>query len=436
MVVYAPAADAERTPLGSRSVSLLGGALVLGEDRVPAGRSRWRAAARFDEDAVTLAAEAAAQVLPDTLDRVGSIILATVTPPYSGGGSVQALAEILGMQGPVFALDLCGSARDGVAALRLAAALVRETGPVLVCAAHAGWGESPAGDGAVALLLGDNDAAAATEAAGEPLAKITPAASSAIELRDRWQLRGEAVSREADRSFVQSIGTERMARELLAGVPASLAGQVILVGPDAQASAGVERSLDGVKDAVTGHTGRLGAAHPLVRLLAALDGPPSLVVAVANGLAEAVHVAPGAAAADVARATRELCEHGGTQLERAPAAASTPDFDPYASAPRAWRDRDVDLRLRGLVGPADGLAIVPGRKHPLGTVVARTQDFVYPAAPSTELAVVAMDDGGQFYGQVAVGEHAAIGDRVELVPRRLHHGGGTIQYFWKVKPCP
>jgi uncharacterized OB-fold protein len=46
-----------------------------------------------------------------------------------------------------------------------------------------------------------------------------------------------------------------------------------------------------------------------------------------------------------------------------------------------------------------------------------------------------MDDGGQFYGQVAIGEHVAIDDRVELVPRRLHNGGGMIQYFWKVRPC-
>ena len=32
-------------------------------------------------------------------------------------------------------------------------------------------------------------------------------------------------------------------------------------------------------------------------------------------------------------------------------------------------------------------------------------------------------------------DYEAIGDRVELVPRRLHEGGDVIQYFWKVKPC-
>jgi uncharacterized OB-fold protein len=95
----------------------------------------------------------------------------------------------------------------------------------------------------------------------------------------------------------------------------------------------------------------------------------------------------------------------------------------------------VDLRLKGLVGPPEGLSVVPGRRHPRGKVIAWTNDYVYPPTTSTEMAVVEMDDGGQFYGQVAIGEHAAIGDRVELVARRLHHGGGMIQYFWKVRPC-
>jgi uncharacterized OB-fold protein len=414
-------------------VSLLGGAFVVGEDRVAVGRGRRRAAARPDEDAVTMAAEAAAGVLPDELERVGSIILASITPPYSGGGSVQALAELLGLHGSVFALDLSASARDGLAAVRLAAALARDSGPVLLCAAHVGWNDPSSGDGAVALLLGHG--AAPIIGSGEVLATITPAASSAIELRDRWQLRGEQPWREADRSFVQAIGTEQLARDLLARIPEPLGGQAIVVGPDPRASAAVERSLGGAKDPVTWHTGQLGAAHPLLRLLAALDETPQLVVAVSNGLAEAVHVAPTEAGAHVAAAVRQRCEQGGTDLERARAFPHTPEFDPYASAPRAWRDRDIDLRLKGLVGPADGLPVAPGRKNPVGTVLARTRDYVYPGADSTELAVVATDAGGQFYGQAAMGEHVAIGDRVELVPRRLHHGGGMIQYFWKVRPC-
>jgi hypothetical protein len=185
---------------------------------------------------------------------------------------------------------------------------------------------------------------------------------------------------------------------------------------------------------VTPHTGVVGAAHPLLRLIAGLDSA-SLVVSLSNGLGEAVHVAPTPAGGTLAQEARELTQNGGNRLDHAVATAFAADFDPYASGPRAWRDRDVDLRLAGLVGGPDGLPVVPGRVHPAGTVIAWTNDYVYPPTNSTEMAVVEMDDGGQFYGQVAIGEHVSIGDRIELVPRRLHHGGGLIQYFWKVKPC-
>ena len=51
---------------------------------------------------------------------------------------------------------------------------------------------------------------------------------------------------------------------------------------------------------------------------------------------------------------------------------------------------------------------------------------------STGMAVVALDGGARFYGQVVPSASVEIGDRVRLVPRRLHLGGGAVQYFWKV----
>jgi hypothetical protein len=419
-------------PVGARlSCVLLSAAAVVGLDRVPVGRSGRRAVARADEDAVTLAAEAAALALPEALERVGAIVLVTTTPPYREGGAVQALAELLGLQGGVFGLELSAGDRDGLAAVRVAAGLARGGGPVLICAAHAGLGDRTRGDGAVALLVGDDHAA---ESNGGGLARLTPAGSLAIEFRDRWRLPDDREFREADRSFVQEIGTDRLTRELIEQVGDGLEAPVLIVGPDSRASAKLERSLGGPADPVTAHTGVVGVAHPLLRLLAGLEAP-CLVVSVSNGLGEAVRVDPTPAGSELAGEVRELAEHGGSRVEQATPAAFAADFDPFASGPRAWRDRDVDLRLKGLVGPPEGLPVVPGRRHPQGRVIAWTNDHVYPPTTSTEMAVVDMDDGGQFYGQVAIGEHTAIGDRVELVPRRLHHGGGMIQYFWKVRPC-
>ena len=69
-----------------------------------------------------------------------------------------------------------------------------------------------------------------------------------------------------------------------------------------------------------------------------------------------------------------------------------------------------------------------------GTVVTETRDHAYPVSRSTGMAVVELDGGGRFYGQVVPSAQVAIGDRVRIVPRRLHDGGGAAQYFWKLAP--
>jgi hypothetical protein len=419
--------DAVRASAG-HPAALLGASVALAEDRVPAGRGGRRAVARPDEDAVTLSAEAAARVLPIDLERVGAIVLATTTPPYTTGASVQTLAELLGLQGDVFGIELTASTRDGLAALRVAAGLARPGAPVLVCAAHAAPGDRTTGDGAIALLVGDVD----DDADGEGLAVITPAAAMAVELRDRWRLAGAAADRHADRSFVQTVGTERLARDLHALVAPEHQAPPLVVGPESRGSATVERALGGAGDDVTAHCGVIGAAHPLIRLLAALTAP-RLALSISNGLGEALHARPAGDAAALVAAIRDELEHGGREADAPMRVPEAADFDPFASGPRAWRDRGVDLRLDGLIGPPPSAP--PGRLHPTGTVIAWTRDRVYPGAPGTEMAAVRMANGSQFFGQVAMGETVSIGDPVELVPRMLHHGGEMIQYFWKVKPC-
>jgi hydroxymethylglutaryl-CoA synthase len=131
------------------AVSVLDGSLAL-----PATAVRSRAVADGDEDAVTLAAEAALPLLAEADRRPGVLILATTSPPYDEGGSVQALAELTGLAGDIVALELNSSLRDSLTAVRVAGALVAaHGGTALVCAAHRAHGEKDAGDGAVALLL-------------------------------------------------------------------------------------------------------------------------------------------------------------------------------------------------------------------------------------------------------------------------------------------
>jgi hydroxymethylglutaryl-CoA synthase len=409
---------------GGHLAEILDGALALPARRVPARRGR-RAAADPDEDALTLAATAALDLLARREGPPpGALLLATTSAPYDAGGNVQVVAEIAGLAGDLFAAELTATPRDGLAALRLGAALAAAgPGPVLVVAANVRGPGAPEdeGDGAAALLVGD----------GGGVARLAPGRARTHELRDRWRLAGERETREGDPSFCFAPSAD-----LLARVADGADGQLAVAGPSARLDARLE---GGPGDPVAARAGRLGAAHALARLLVALDRPVT-VAAAASGHAEACASAPLPGAAAVAERARATVAAG----RDADAPLPAPDgsgLDPYQSGPRAWRERGQELRLEGRrdprgrprfpPGPGDGEAVPLGRA---GTVLTHTRDRAYPGAAETGMAVVDVDGGGRFYGQVVPSGQVAVGQRVRLVPRRLHEGGGMMQYFWKVAP--
>ena len=424
------------------SVQLQSAGIALPADRAPARRGR-RCAARPDEDAVTLAADAALAALAAAPAPPAALLLATTTPPYDEGGSAQVLAELVGLEANVFVAELSASARDGLAALRIADGLVASGGgPVLICAAHRrrADGDGDSGDGAVALLVGEE----------EGVAQLTPGLSHAEELRDRWRLPGDVSPREADTSFSEEFGASRVAALLaeraldavpaLSGAGAGEPPAVHLAGPSLRSAARVERALGGPGDAAGARTGVLGAAHCLLRVLTALDAP-ALVVSASGGMADALRVEPGDGAAELAGEVRSAAA-GGDDVTAPMPAPKQEGFAPYASSPRAWRERGQDLALAGILSngrilypPPAGVVGERRRLARAGTVLTWTRDHVYPGADGVEMAVVTLDDQCRFYGQVASGESVALGDRVRLVPRRLHTGGGIVQYYWKVATC-
>jgi hydroxymethylglutaryl-CoA synthase len=426
-------------PIGS----LLATGAALPADRVPIGRAR-RCAARPDEDAVTLAAEAGYEALAAGGGGAPTaLILAGTTLPYDEGGSVQALAELLGMDDAIFATELSATIRDGLAAVRVGLALAGANGaPVLVCAGHAthGAGDAESGDGAVALLLGP-------AGCDDALAELRMGPSHVEELRDRWRLRGDDAPRDGDASFIGDFGATRLGSSVGRAAAGDSGLPVAVAALNARAAGKAERALGGPGDDLVARTGILGAAHPLLRLVCGLDAP-RVVLAAAGGLADSLTVIP-APAADATAASLRARAAGGVDRDTPVPAPSGEGFEPYSSGPRAWRERGQDLRLEGVrygerlffpppaAPPADdpdatGEVVALART---GTVLTQTRDHVYPGGDVTGMAVLDLDDGARFYGQVIMGEQVDIGDRVRLVPRRLHEGGGVVQYFWKAAPC-
>jgi hypothetical protein len=426
------------------SFALLAATVALPVERVPRRGGR-RCCAPFDQDAVTLATEAVLALCELSDSPPAALLLVTVSPPYDEGGNAQLVAEMAGLGEAIFCAELTATPRDGLAALRLANGLIAAGGgPVIVCGAHRARlsGEREAGDGAVALLV-DGDGGVAT---------VTPGPTHVEELRDRWRLTGDLTPREADPSFTDELGAPRVASLVAAAasqlMPATVgpgesegwSPQPAICAGSVRASARAERALGGSGDPAVARTGVLGAAHPLLRVALAADRP-TVVVAASGGLGEAALVTPDDGAAELAAGVQARVD-GGRDVDSVPGEPAQVGFAPYASAPRAWRERAQDLRLEGVFhegrvrfpppagveGPSRGLA----RR---GRVLTWTRDHVYPGADTVDMAVVALDDGNRFYAQVAAGDEVAIDDEVKLVPRRLHAGGGVVQYFWKVASC-
>jgi len=425
------------------SAWLLDCGVTIGGLRVSARRAR-RAVAHADEDALTLAADAAAIALREASAQPDVVIFASLSPPYAEGGSAQLLVELLRLPAEVVVAELGATLRDGLLALRLADGLLAAGAQrVLVVAAHrARPDEREAGDGAVALLL----------ARERGLARLTPQAAHAEELRDRWRLPGDLALHSADPSFADVFGATRIAALLASGRQQPDAPRVAVSGPAPAAAARVEHELGGPGDALVDRTGVLGAAHPLLRLLDSLERP-TLLLAASGGLGESLLCEPRPEAHALVTKVRDAVA-GGIEVEAAQAFPRA-DFHPYQSAPRAWRERGQDLRLEGLrfgdrVHYPPPAVPPPGHEHETGvpvalartgTVLTQTRDHVYPGASLTQMVVLDLDDGARFYAQVAAGEELEIGARAQLVPRRLHDGGseaGTnfIQYFWKASRCP
>lgn len=395
--------------------------LALPRHRVRRGRTTVAAGA-FDDDTVTLAAEATLELLERTSARPAALLLATVSAPLREGGAVQVLAELTGLAGVgLHVQEHSGTTAAAGAALVSATALVSAgIAPVIVVAADTRRDADgrPYGDGAVAVLIDTQGA----------VGRLSHAGSAAEAFMDRW--------RDDDDDRVR-VGDD----SLLPFGPAP-AHQRALVGDD-------DTLLISVTAPTIERGGLLGcAALPAAMLLdCERDGPTTLVVS-AGGVTHALRFEPGPGLPHAAAAARAVVAAGVDQAP--PVVGRLTGFDPYSSGPRAWRDRHQDLALEGVRCTACGQVLFPAppscpvdgpdaklepwRLGRTGSVLTCTRDHLFPLGAPITMCVVEVDGGGRFYGQTAGGQTVGIGDRVRLVPRLLHEGGGRPQYFWKVQP--
>jgi hydroxymethylglutaryl-CoA synthase len=432
-----------------------------------------RAVANHDEDSLTMAAEAGLAALGDgdgaNLDLV---CLASTTAPYAEKSSAAVLAAVLDCGPAAGVADLGGSLRAGTTALRLALDAVRagSAREALVATAdlrlappgsdlEAAWG-----DGAAAVRVGLGDGV---------IARLLGAASHTHEFFDVWRLAETRFPVEGDPAFVRAYGYERLMAEAVrrlfaeTGVPPEAVRRAAVYAPDPRLALPILRSLglgEGVVPRVPLLTriGNTGVASPLLALVACLEeaepGDPILIVGYGSG-ADALLFEATDRVRDIDRsrsvsaqvaAGRPLQHYG--KFLRFRRLVETDPSRAFTGLPVMEREERQNLRLYGQRCAACGAVQYPrrhvcwqcsGKELPdyrlsrRGRVFTFTKDHLVPSPdPPTVMVAADLDGGGRFYTQLTDGDPDAVAFDlpVELTFRRLHEGGGLINYFWKFRP--
>ena len=434
-----------------------------------------RAVASYDEDTTTMGQAAADLVLRATTTVPGSLWFATSAPAYLEKTNAAAVHAALRLDPAVGAHDFGGAIRSGVGALRAALA-GGSAGATLVLAADVrdglptGADEAAAGDGAAAVLVGD-------DSDGPVMAEYLGGASRTLEITERWRIPGGARSR----SWEERFGAHAYAPVAAEAWAAALVDSGLESGADidrravtglnsravGSAANAMGAKRDGLVDPLIDAVGNTATAHPVLLLCSALEqaspGETIAVIALADGV-EVIILRTTDALADYrpsAPIDAQIDAGGPVSYGRflawrkmvtvEPPNRPAPARPSSSAAQRRsdWkygfagsRDRSTEMvhlppaRVSERGGAADDMDPAP-MAHTTGTVASFTVDrLAYSPSPPTVFAVVDFDGGGRAPLELTDvdADDVHVGMRVAPTFRRLYTADNIHNYFWKA--CP
>jgi 3-hydroxy-3-methylglutaryl CoA synthase len=239
-----------------------------------------RAVANFDEDSVTMAVAALRDALtamdPASID---ALYFASTTQPYAEKQSAATIGWGADLRTDIFTVDCTDSLRAGTNALKLAMDAVKAGSAkrAAVVAADNRLAqprssfERTFGDGAAALVLGDEHV----------IATVEGHVSVSHEILDTWRSADQEMVRSWEDRFRLEKGFIESLRESVAKALGKFSRtiqdytKVIFAAPDARAHREAARALglevSQVQDGLFSVLGHTGAAFPLMLLVAALE---------------------------------------------------------------------------------------------------------------------------------------------------------------------
>jgi len=236
-----------------------------------------RAFAAWDEDAITMAVEAArASLPPNARDAVKAVMLASTTLPFADRHNAGVLATALNLPQALHTLDIGGCQRAGTSALLNALSLAGKH-PALVAAADRRHGKPGSayemiwGDGAAAVVVGTENV----------IARCLGTASSAVDFVDHFRETGADYDYVWEERWVRDEGHRKLVPPVVkaalkqAGIEPARVGHAIIPLGDSKSAEAVARDIGiaptAVRDPFAADVGFTGVGHGLLILAATLE---------------------------------------------------------------------------------------------------------------------------------------------------------------------
>lgn len=442
----------------------------LGQETAGWGLPIEKPVGNFDEDSITMAVAAGFDCI-NGLDRnaVDALFFATTTSPYIEKQGASIVAAAIDLSRNILTNDITNSLRAGTLALRSAldAITAGSAKQVMVTVADCRMGaprsevDQNSGDGAAALLLGDNGV----------IANVVGSYSITDEMMDYWRAEGDINVRTWEDRFVAETGYLRILPEAISAFMQkyNLAVKDItkaaFFGPNPRRHAEVAKRLgfdpqSQVQDPLFGRMGNTGAAYSLMLLIAALEeakpGDKILVASYGDGAdVFLIEVTSEITKLGPRRAIKQHLESKKIRPNigvRGAAMRGLEGGSPSISA--RWRDREEIDRLHGAKCKSCGLVQYPPQRictrchskdnwetvrlsDKKGKIFTFALDYLVPGVDSPlALTVIDFEGGGRGLFVMTDRDLSEVKCEapVEMSFRKLRSSGGVHNYYWKPIP--
>lgn len=438
-----------------------------------------KALANFDEDSVTMAVAAVTDCLRG-IDRetVEGVFFASTTSPYEEKQAATTVATAADLRRDIITADFANSLRSGTNAIRSAADAVSAgtAKTVMVTATDTRLGapgspfEQSFGDGAAALLMGDENVVAGLEASF----------SLCNEVMDIWRIEGSPYVNSWEARFTSVEGYQKTMSEAISGIlektglkPQDFA-KAVFYTPDQRSSTALAKRMgfdpkSQLQDPLFGLVGNTGTPYAIMLLVAALEesnpGDKILLASYGNGADAFVFQVTDKIKNIGFRggirnnlSSKQVIDDYRSYLFYRGVLPGMPDIYPIpfgtTSAPAVHRDVDKNIRFYGVKCNNCGTTQYPPQRvcvkchtkdrfqtvrlsDKKGKIFTFSKDSVSSVMDSPAIIPVIDFDGGgrmECFLTDRVAKDVKIGMEIEMTFRKLFEREEIVNYCWKAMP--